>query len=103
MKRIGQRYVQFINRTYRRSSRFDLDPADLREIRLAANGGFALGNARFKAEIAEMIADASSGLETASRRGSHLSGPSPKIPRFHKVPTKLRRRYSIARQRPWRQ
>ena len=55
MKRIGQRYVQFINRTYRRSSRFDLDPADLREIRLAANGGFALGNARFKAEIAEMI------------------------------------------------
>lgn len=40
---------------YRRSFRFELDPADLREIRLAANGGFALGNARFKAEIAEML------------------------------------------------
>lgn len=40
---------------YRRSFRFELDPADLREIRLAANGGFALGNNRFKAEIAEML------------------------------------------------
>jgi len=40
---------------YRRSFRFEMDPADLREIRLAANGGFALGNDRFKAEIAEML------------------------------------------------
>jgi len=40
---------------YRRSFRFELDPADLREIRLAANGGFALGNDRFKAEIAEAL------------------------------------------------
>ena len=40
---------------YRDSFRFELDPADLREIRLAANGGFALGNDRFKAEIAEML------------------------------------------------
>ena len=40
---------------YRCSFRFELDPADLREIRLAANGGFALGNDRFKAEIAEIL------------------------------------------------
>ncbi len=40
---------------YRHSFRFELDPAELREIRLAANGGFALGNDRFKAEIAEML------------------------------------------------
>ena len=35
--------------------RFEMDPADLREIRSAANGGFALGNDRFKAEIAAML------------------------------------------------
>jgi putative transposase len=40
---------------YRRSFRFEMDPADLREIRSAANGGFALGNDRFKAEIAAML------------------------------------------------
>jgi putative transposase len=40
---------------YRQSFRFELDPAELREIRLAANGGFALGNETFKAEIAEML------------------------------------------------
>lgn len=40
---------------YRRSFQFEMDPADLREIRLAANGGFALGNDRFKAEIAEAL------------------------------------------------
>ncbi len=37
------------------SSSFEMDPVDLREIRLAANGGFALGNGRFKAEIAEAL------------------------------------------------
>lgn len=40
---------------YRRSFRFELDPADLREIRSAANGGFALGNDRFKSEIGAML------------------------------------------------
>lgn len=40
---------------YRRSFGFELDAADLREIRLAANGGFALGNEKFKAEIAAML------------------------------------------------
>ena len=40
---------------YRRSFRFEMDPVDLREIRLAANGGFALGNDRFKKEIAAML------------------------------------------------
>jgi REP-associated tyrosine transposase len=40
---------------YRRSCRFELDATDLREIRLAANGGFVLGNDRFKAEIADML------------------------------------------------
>ena len=40
---------------YCRSFRFELDPADLHEIRSAANGGFALGNDRFKSEIAAML------------------------------------------------
>jgi putative transposase len=40
---------------YRRSFRFEMDPADLREIRSATNGGFALGNDRFKKEIAAML------------------------------------------------
>ena len=40
---------------YRRSFRFELDDVDLQEIRSAANGGFALGNERFKAEIAAML------------------------------------------------
>ncbi len=40
---------------YRRSFIPEMDPADLREIRLAANGGFALGNDRFKAEIAGIL------------------------------------------------
>ena len=40
---------------YRRSFRFEMDPVDLREIRLAANGGFALGNQKFKEEIATML------------------------------------------------
>lgn len=40
---------------YRRSFQFELDPADLREIRSAANGGFALGNDRFKSEIGAML------------------------------------------------
>jgi putative transposase len=41
--------------SYRHSFRIETDPVDLREIRLAANGGFVLGNDRFKAEIAEML------------------------------------------------
>ena len=40
---------------YCRTFRFELDPADLHEIRSAANGGFALGNDRFKSEIAAML------------------------------------------------
>lgn len=40
---------------YRRSFRFELDTLDLQEIRSAANGGFALGNERFKAEVAAML------------------------------------------------
>ena len=40
---------------YRRSFRFEMDAVNLREIRSAANGGFALGNERFKAEIAAML------------------------------------------------
>lgn len=32
-----------------------MDEQDLREIRSAANGGFALGNQRFKWEIAEAL------------------------------------------------
>jgi putative transposase len=40
---------------YRRLFRFELDNLDLQEIRSAANGGFALGNERFKAEIAATL------------------------------------------------
>ena len=40
---------------YRALFHAELDPKEVEEIRLAANGGFALGNARFKAEISAML------------------------------------------------
>ncbi len=40
---------------YRRLLEFKLDEEDLKEIRSAANGGFALGNQRFKDEISAML------------------------------------------------
>lgn len=40
---------------YRELFRSELDPAQLDEIRSAMNGGFVLGNDRFKAQIAEML------------------------------------------------
>ena len=40
---------------YRALFRTELEPKEVEEIRLAANGGFALGNARFKAEISAML------------------------------------------------
>ena len=33
----------------------EIDPVQLKEIRAAANGGFALGSERFKSEIAEAL------------------------------------------------
>lgn len=42
-------------KAYRELFGSDLDPMQLDEIRSAANGGFALGNDRFKARIAEML------------------------------------------------
>jgi putative transposase len=41
--------------TYRELFRHEIDPAALKEIRSAVNGGFALGNDRFKEEIAQML------------------------------------------------
>ena len=41
--------------TYRALFRTELDPKEVDEIRSAVNGGFALGNERFKAEIAAML------------------------------------------------
>ena len=40
---------------YRRLFQFELDEEVLKEIRIAANGGFALGNRRFKDEISVML------------------------------------------------
>jgi putative transposase len=40
---------------YRELFRQKIDPAALKEIRLAVNGGFVLGNDRFKEEIAQML------------------------------------------------
>ena len=40
---------------YRELFRSELDPTQLDEIRTAANGGFALGNDRFKAQVAERL------------------------------------------------
>ena len=80
MKHLGQRYVQYVNRTHGRSGTlwegrfrssidlreraaayralFDtgLGADDLTEIRLAANGGFALGDDRFKHDVSEALA-----------------------------------------------
>jgi putative transposase len=41
---------------YRALFQFALDPRSVKEIRLAVNGGFALGGTRFKAEIAAALA-----------------------------------------------
>lgn len=40
---------------YRALFRSELDPKEVDEIRTAVNGGFALGNERFKAEVAAML------------------------------------------------
>lgn len=40
---------------YRALFRSELDPGEIKEIRSAVNGGFALGNERFKSEIAAML------------------------------------------------
>ena len=40
---------------YRELLRAEMDSAELEEIRSAANGGFAFGNDRFKAEVAAML------------------------------------------------
>ena len=40
---------------YQALFRSELDPKEVEEIRTAVNGGFALGNARFKAEVAAML------------------------------------------------
>jgi putative transposase len=40
---------------YQALFRSELDPKEVQEIRTAVNGGFALGNARFKAEVAAML------------------------------------------------
>jgi putative transposase len=40
---------------YRELFRSELDPAQLKEIRSALNGGFVLGSDRFKAQIAQML------------------------------------------------
>jgi putative transposase len=40
---------------YRELFRSELDPAQLDEIRSAANGGFALGNNQFRVQIPEML------------------------------------------------
>jgi len=40
---------------YRSHFQFQLDAADLLEIRAASAGGFALGNPRFQAQVAEMV------------------------------------------------
>jgi len=49
-KRDGERLV-----AYQALFRSELDPKEVEEIRAAVNGGFALGNERFKAEIATML------------------------------------------------
>jgi putative transposase len=40
---------------YRSYFQYELDAADLREIRAASTGGFALGKPRFQAQVAEMV------------------------------------------------
>lgn len=40
---------------YRYHFRFELGPEDMKQIRFAAAGGYALGNPRFQAEIAAMV------------------------------------------------
>jgi hypothetical protein len=73
---------------YRRSYRFELDPADLHEIRSAANGGFAPGNEKLNAEIAAMLgqrveyllrSQTAKNILEPDQRPSMLSGLTPKV------------------------
>jgi putative transposase len=66
---------------YREIFRSELDPAQLDEIRWAANGGFALGNDRFKAQIAAMlkrrVTSGAPGRPRKEKPGLSLDDPHP--------------------------
>jgi REP element-mobilizing transposase RayT len=51
MKALGQRYVQYVNRTWRELFRRELPSGVVDQIRQATNGNFTLGNQRFIAEV----------------------------------------------------
>jgi putative transposase len=59
---------------YRRLFQFELDEEDLKEIRSAANGGFALGNQRFKDEISAMLGRRVERLRQRLRQRASQSG-----------------------------
>ena len=59
---------------YRRLFQFELDEEVLKEIRSAANGGFALGNQRFKDEISAMLGTGVERLRQRLRQRASQSG-----------------------------
>jgi putative transposase len=61
---------------YRGFFETEMDPVDVNEIRSAANGGFAFGNERFKAEVAAMLGRRV--VPGAPGRPSKGSGPAEK-------------------------
>jgi putative transposase len=63
---------------YRYHFRFELGPEDLKQIRFAATGGYALGNPRFQAEIAAMAGRRVTRLRAPPRLLSFGDSPSTK-------------------------
>ena len=59
---------------YRRLFQIELDEEELKEIRSAANGGFALGNQRFKDEISAMLGRRVERLRQRLRQRASQSG-----------------------------
>ena len=59
---------------YRCLFQFELDEEDLKEIRSAANGGFALGNQRFKDDLAAMLGRRVERLRQRLRQRASQSG-----------------------------
>lgn len=59
---------------YRRLFQFELDEEDLKEIRSAANSGFALGNQRFKDEISANLGRCVERLRQRVRQRAPQSG-----------------------------
>ena len=74
MRARQRRFGAEVNNLSNLIGQFELDEEDLKEIRSAANGGFALGNPRFKDEISAMLGRRVERLRQRLRQRASQSG-----------------------------